>query len=93
MNSLVEKFGKKPVLNLIYRGGRDGWSAFNDFHRLCDGKGPTLTLIQVENGRICGGYTSVSWSSPINAGSKHDNDAYLFSVDSKSVFHNNKKTG
>ena len=53
-----------PEFNLIYRASRDGWDARNDFHRLCDEKGPTLTLIKVkETGRICGGYTSVSWSS------------------------------
>ena len=53
-----------PELNLIYRASRDGWHV-DDFHRLCDGKGPTLILIKVKDtGRICGGYTSVSWSTP-----------------------------
>ena len=57
--------GKIPVLNLLYSGSRDRWHAKDDFHRLCDGKGPTVTLIKVkETGRICGGYTSFSWSTP-----------------------------
>ena len=61
MKSLVSKLGKTPVLNLIYRASRDGWSAKNNFHPLCDNKGPTLVLVKVkETGRICGGYTSVS---------------------------------
>ena len=62
MKSLVTKLGRTPVLNLIYRGSRDGWSAKDNFHQLCDEKGPTLVLIKVkETGRICGGYTSRSW--------------------------------
>ena len=66
METLVTKLGGKiPELNLLFRGSRDGWHAKNDFHRLCDGKGPTLAVVKVkETGRICGGYTSVSFSSP-----------------------------
>ncbi|XP_044167035.1 uncharacterized protein LOC114949488 isoform X1 [Acropora millepora] len=39
----------------------DGWAA-STFHRNCDGKGPTVTIIQVGS-YIFGGYTDVSWSS------------------------------
>ena len=45
-----------------WRAKTDGWAA-STFHSNCDGKGPTVTIIQV--GRyIFGGYTDVSWSSP-----------------------------
>ena len=40
----------------------DGW-AVTTFHRQCDGKGPTVTIIKVSN-YIFGGYTDVSWSGP-----------------------------
>ena len=40
----------------------DGWAA-STFHRQCDAKGPTVTIIKVNN-YIFGGYTDVSWSSP-----------------------------
>ncbi|XP_015748354.1 PREDICTED: ADAMTS-like protein 3 [Acropora digitifera] len=40
----------------------DGWAA-STFHSNCDGKGPTVTIIQVGS-YIFGGYTDVSWSSP-----------------------------
>ena len=44
-----------------WRAKTDGWAA-STFHSNCDGKGPTVTIIQV--GRyIFGGYTDVSWSS------------------------------
>ena len=45
-----------------WRAKTDGWAA-STFHSNCDGKGPTVTIIQV--GRyIFGGYTDVSWSNP-----------------------------
>lgn len=70
----------------VFRGSREGWIAKNDFHRLCDAKGPTLKLIKVkETGRICGGYTSVSWASKYAF--LPENDAYVWSVDSQTVYH------
>ncbi|XP_015755203.1 PREDICTED: roundabout homolog 2-like [Acropora digitifera] len=39
----------------------DGWVAYT-FHSNCDGKGPTVTIIQVGS-YIFGGYTDLSWSS------------------------------
>ena len=38
----------------------DGWAA-STFHSKCDGRGPTVTIIKV-NDYIFGGYTDVSWS-------------------------------
>ena len=38
----------------------DGWAA-SKFHSNCDGRGPTVTIIKV-NDYIFGGYTDVSWS-------------------------------
>ena len=40
----------------------DGWAA-STFHSNCDGKGPTVTIIQVGS-YIFGGYTDKSWSNP-----------------------------
>ena len=39
----------------------DGWAS-TTFHGNCDGKGPTVTIIKV-NDHIFGGYTDVSWHS------------------------------
>lgn len=44
---------------LIYRASRDGWSSDN-FHGLCDSKGPTVTVVKSGN-NIFGGYTEQSW--------------------------------
>lgn len=48
---------------LLYRGSRDGWLSSN-FHKHCDNKGATVTLIKaVVNTKeyIFGGYTDQSW--------------------------------
>ena len=45
--------------NLCYRASRDGWSS-EDFHRHCDNKGPTVTLVRVGD-YIFGGYTDQNW--------------------------------
>ena len=41
---------------------RDGKRAI-EFHRRCDNKGPTITLIRTAGGVVCGGYTSQPWRS------------------------------
>ena len=45
---------------LLFRSSRDGASAA-DFHRLCDGKGATVTLILDKDGNVFGGYTVQQW--------------------------------
>ena len=41
------------VPKLLYRASRDGWNA-SDFHRTCDGKGATLTVVKSSDGYIFG---------------------------------------
>ncbi|KAG9287057.1 hypothetical protein G9A89_023022 [Geosiphon pyriformis] len=49
--------------NLIFRGSRDGFTP-KDFHRLCDKKGATVTIIKVkETGQLIGGYNLEPWHS------------------------------
>ena len=47
---------------LCWRASRDGWDN-NQFHSLCDEKGPTITIVKVGK-YIFGGYTSLSWNTP-----------------------------
>ena len=79
MKSLVPG---KP-LELLYRTSRDGWTA-KDFHTRCDNLGATLTLFKTNDGKVCGGYTSVSWESRsiATSGPKADPDCFVFSVNS-----------
>lgn len=55
MNSSLSRFVR------CYHALTDGWQSMT-FHTKCDGKGPTVTIIKV-NDFIFGGYTDVSWHS------------------------------
>ena len=72
----------KVELSLIYRSSRDGFSA-SDFHRKCDNAGPTVTIIKSQFGKICGGYTSRSWTTPAACGTFEDSKAFTFSITRK----------
>lgn len=61
--------------NLLYKASRDGWSP-QKFHQLCDNKGPTYTRAIINDGRVLGAYTSVSWTS--NPGYQNDTTAFLY---------------
>ena len=58
-----------------WRAKTDGWAA-STFHSKCDGKGPTVTIIQVGS-YVFGGYTGASWSSP---GSKYQIMVWPYSL-------------
>ena len=49
----------KSYWALCWRASTHGWSS-QTFHRRCDGKGPTVTIIKVGS-YIFGGYTDKSW--------------------------------
>ena len=52
-----------PAIKFVrcWRAQTDGWGV-STFHSNCDGRGPTVTIIEV-GGYIFGGYTDKSWSS------------------------------
>ena len=75
--------GKTFNLEIIMRGTRDGFSA-KVFHELCDSKGPTVTLIESEAGKIFGGYTSLPWMS-YDCKYQTDSEAFIFSLSNKSL--------
>ena len=45
---------------LLYRASEYNCSS-REFHRHCDGEGPTITLVKAANGRVAGAYAGVSW--------------------------------
>eukprot|EP01130_Rhizamoeba_saxonica_P005321 TRINITY_DN2137_c0_g1_i1.p1 TRINITY_DN2137_c0_g1~~TRINITY_DN2137_c0_g1_i1.p1 ORF type:complete len:356 (-),score=59.06 TRINITY_DN2137_c0_g1_i1:304-1371(-) len=62
---------------LIYRASEDGFTS-SDFHRKCDGKGPTVTILESSSRFLFGGFTSISWDS--SNGYKSDDKAFIFSL-------------
>jgi hypothetical protein len=55
-----------------------------DFHRMCDGKGPTLSLFLIDeiykDGDCIGGYTAEKWSSPESEKSIPDKNTMIFNL-------------
>jgi hypothetical protein len=74
---------KQIKTELLYRLSRDGIS-YETFHKYCDNKGPTLTLIEADEGFITGGYTLLNWDS--NSKWKNDKDTFIFSLTENKKF-------
>ena len=73
VKTIIPDFIMSTTIKLLYRGSRDGWRGQEDFHRLCDNKGPTIALVKSSVGRVCGAYLSVPYA---NSGDwKKDNKA------------------
>jgi hypothetical protein len=60
---LAEAVAGRPLdaSKVLYLASRDGFEA-RTFHRQCDGRGPTVTLVRTDTGHVFGGYTAVPWS-------------------------------
>jgi hypothetical protein len=57
----VEKGPVKDVkLTLLFRASEYGFRS-SDFHRMCDRKGPTITIVKAENGPMAAAYSGVDW--------------------------------
>ncbi|XP_067017628.1 uncharacterized protein [Acropora muricata] len=59
-----------------WRAKTDGWAA-STFHSNCDGKGPTVAIIQVDS-YIFGGYTDLSWSG--SCGYVSSSKSFIYSL-------------
>jgi hypothetical protein len=63
-NETTIEFKKGPVkelkFTLLFRASEHGFLS-SRFHRFCDGKGPTVTLIKARNGRMAAAYNGGSW--------------------------------
>ena len=74
---------------LLYRKSEND-DSYDTFHKLCDNKGATLTLIKAKEGFIIGGFT------PLNQDNtsfwKKDDDTFVFSLSDNKVFKKIKNT-
>ena len=74
---LYELYGKQDQRwELIYKASRDGFDA-NAFHTHCNNQGPTMTIVQSNNGYLFGGYTGLAWTS--DGTYKNDTTAFVYS--------------
>ena len=79
LNVLCE-FPPNQNWELLYRATRDGFDA-KDFHRICDHKRNTLTVIKSTHGNIFGGYNDEAWDSTNRY--YDDSNAFLYSLVNK----------
>ena len=66
-------------LERIYSASDHGWYAL-DFHRCCDNKGWTITIVQTTDGYIFGAFTTAEWESSPTSILKPSPHSFLFSV-------------
>ena len=58
-----------------------------DWHRMVDGKAPTVSLFKIAyNGQCVGGFTSAQWASPESATYVNDSTAMLFNLTTHQLF-------
>jgi len=72
-------------LQLIYKKSRDG-DTINDFHRYCDGRGRTVTIIETKEGLKFGGFKNDSWD---RKGWKQNKKDFVFSLTRKTKYSHN----
>ena len=79
---------KKIKAELLYSLSENGYNK-STFHKLCDNKGPTLTLFHVNDGNIVGIYTPLSWDT--TTGWKKDMDTFIFNLNKKTKTQKTKR--
>jgi len=75
---------KNVSFRLIYSGFKDGFDAAA-FHKKCDGKPNTLTIIKDNQDNVFGGFWDKPWESKINS-YLHSNKAWLFNLKVKEKY-------
>ena len=75
---------------LLYRLSRDG-EEISKFHELCDNKGATLSLLEIENGNKLGIFTPLSWDN--HSDKKIDMETFIFNLNKNQKYkkYNNNK--
>ena len=81
---------KKIKFELLFRKSRDG-SSHTTFHKYCDNKGPSLTLVETSKGYKFGGYTPFSFKSQEGHSPSNDNETFIFSLNLMKKFNKLKE--
>ena len=78
---IAKKYIEIKTHKLLYKASVAGWNA-TAFHKLCDNKGATITIATLQDGRIIGAYSPVSWGEK-NGEYINNAEAFLFDNDKK----------
>lgn len=76
--ALLDENPRSLKLEALFSTRSSGWTGAAAFHTACDHKGPTLVLIECQDGASYGGYTSINWTSSNSYQS--DTKAFLFRI-------------
>ena len=89
LNNWINLNNNKTI-KLLYKASRDG-DSYQDFYRLCEDKGPTITIALTTKGYKFGGFTSLSWKNPNNGKGNNkyyeDKKAFIFSLNKKRKYY------
>jgi len=78
MDQLEEWISAGPKqFHLLYSITRDGCGPAQ-FHKMCDNRGPTVTVVYNTQGSVYGGYTGLPWRD--SGEYKRDDQAFLFQL-------------
>ena len=81
---LINKFQNNHIdFNLIYKATRDSDQAII-FHEKCDNIKDTLTLVETEEGKRFGGFTTQKWEG--DNVDKKDDDSFIFSLNKLKMY-------
>ncbi|KAF2075721.1 hypothetical protein CYY_002964 [Polysphondylium violaceum] len=72
---------KKFKFNFLYQGMGDELQSAYGFHRACDDRGPTVTIIKSSEGCVFGGYNNNSWQK--DGIYVYDPDSFIFTLVNK----------
>ena len=75
---------------LLYKASTDG-DTKNIFHNKCDNQGPTVSIIESNDGHIFGGYASQSWDK--NTHFISDVNSFLFNINAKRKYPGSNNSG
>ena len=64
-----------------------------DFHKYCDNKGPTLTLVKTKKNHIFGGFTPLDWKNEGGEINDKSNQSFIFSLNLMKKYDMIKKGG
>ena len=81
---------KNVIFNLLYRASRDGADP-GSYHKMCDGKVNTVSVVQTVKGNKFGGYTETQIENG-NMGYK-DPNSFVFSLNKQKIYENLNKDG
>ena len=77
------EFKIKDII-LLFKASKDGDSA-SAFHKKCDGKQFTITLVKTTKGKRFGGFTRIAWHQ--NGSYSNDRYAFIFSFNNKENYY------